>query len=1283
MKRILTSILCMSMVFSSLVITPVNAENSGTQTVSETLVYSENFEEWTTDNLLGKATAIDGKAGYYSATAAEGKTVNMYSAKACNESVASMVGAVDATTEGVSDADHSGKVLKYVNNDGASDFIIVRLGSDASADLDGKITVLEYDMYLPSGKDKSIPDVGLPSLSADKDTYNTYAWAVNSLLINNSAKFSGGGSCIWAQRDNPAKFAVYNALNSGFDMGSWHKIKVVYTNGKAPSKDAPDTWRVYCDGNLVQGKLLADSGRTVVTEDVYDYLPRSYQYGPGSNKAADATDDSKNSFRGMSFQNEFLGLEFGSKGLATGTAKAIYYDNISIKTIDKTFDIDNIECNKTSFNAGSDTIKVSFTTPVDETKLSEILIKNADNVIENAVNTVELSNDGRVLTMTINPTVISSKQTYTVNFPATFTDVYGQGLLRYYSVPRSDDNAKNTGFYNKDIPSSSQLTALEFTTAESLDCSIEPDLVENYDRGENRIVELTFASPLDLDENEDIASKFSVVDETGKNILGLSGEISADKRQITLQLSGLEITAGTYKITSISGALKDKDGIRANVLITVKTTDFKLTSNKTVINDYVIGSDEILILNSTSPIDENIDITSAFSVTDGAGKEVYGLFAELGNDNKTITLQLSGIKMGKGSHKIFANNTLRDKYGRMCEWSAIINIKQFAAEYNSEEIHYAIGSEKKLEIYFSLPLSDETIYNISNAFEVTNQYGNKINGLAITVLDDRKTLMLDLSRLDITGGKYLLESVAGQIVAENTESLSDIIRISIVTSDSIIEDDDKEIDPMTGSDFVNAQQSLNLLSDGFEEYELDTDLLNESDSNWKIIKNNSDIFVDDEVIVTHDPQNSDNKVLKIAAGNADETGALASNGYNYNTVVRKFDDLDEYQLNESDILRLSLSARIYIPSDTVRGLPINALLSSDPSAYGKDQGYWLTYVSDDTGYIGGSMYSQIMRTSANKPVSTFAFYGDMLDQTTKKSYGFEISSDTWHTLELRYRFVKQNDAQYKLGYEVYLDGTKKFADNSTTGVIPAKELLMKGMAMRIVATKVLGVNPVVYYDDLKANVSSKLLTHINVAKNDVPVESPLILSFRNKIADYDALVSSVELLDSYGSVVDCDVLDVSADDTVTQMRLIPKNGKLRWDSKYTIKIKAGAKDIFGQSLNDTVYSFRTQKSDGIYFDDENSTVAFENIGDKQKATYTLKLSENTEECLIAVFAAYSKNDTLIGLDVKNIDIGSDMQNLEIVSEYDAPVFYRVYLYEMNDSGNIGRMLQRPLELSTK
>ena len=82
MKKLLTSILCMSMVFSSLVITPVNAENSGTQTVSETLVYSENFEEWTTDNLLSKATAIDGKTGYYTATAAEGKTVNMYSAKA-------------------------------------------------------------------------------------------------------------------------------------------------------------------------------------------------------------------------------------------------------------------------------------------------------------------------------------------------------------------------------------------------------------------------------------------------------------------------------------------------------------------------------------------------------------------------------------------------------------------------------------------------------------------------------------------------------------------------------------------------------------------------------------------------------------------------------------------------------------------------------------------------------------------------------------------------------------------------------------------------------------------------------------------------------------------------------------------------------------------------------------------------------------------------------------------------------------------------------------------------
>ena len=482
MKRILTSILCMSMVFSSLVITPVNAENSGTQTVSETLVYSENFEEWTTDNLLGKATAIDGKAGYYTATAAEGKTVNMYSAKACNESVASMVGAVDATTEGVSDADHSGKVLKYVNKDGDKDFIIVRLGSDASADLDGKITVLEYDMYLPSGKDKSIPDVGLPSLSADKDTYNTYAWAVNSLLINNSAKFSGGGSFIWAQRDNPAKFAVYNALNSGFDMGSWHKIKVVYTNGKAPSKDAPDTWRVYCDGNLVQGKLLADSGKTVVTEDVYDYLPRSYQYGPGSNRAADATDDSKNSFRGMSFQNEFLGLEFGTKGLAKGTAKAIYYDNISIKTIDKTFDIDNIECNKTSFNAESDTIKVSFTTPVDGTKLTEVQINDeSGNVVNNAIKSIAVdSSDATKLTIALDPNVLGAGSKYSLIFPATFTDVYGQGLVRYYSATRSADAAKNTNFYSADIPKSSSLTALTFATAKSKELNVA-DIKNQYD----------------------------------------------------------------------------------------------------------------------------------------------------------------------------------------------------------------------------------------------------------------------------------------------------------------------------------------------------------------------------------------------------------------------------------------------------------------------------------------------------------------------------------------------------------------------------------------------------------------------------------------------------------------------------------------------------------------------------------------------------------------------------------------------------------------------------------
>ena len=482
MKRILTGIMCMSLVFSSLVITPVIADDTDAQSENETLVYSENFEDWTTDNLLSKATAVDGKSGYYTATAAEGKTVNMYSAKAYSDSVASLVGAVNATTEGISDADHNGKVLKFVNNGGKSDFIMLRLGSGANADLNGKVTLLEYDMYLPSGTDKSIPETGLPSLSANQNEYKTYNYVENALRVNNSGKFSGGGTNVWAQRDNPAKFAVYNELNAGFEMGSWHRIKVVYTNGKAPSKDAPDTWRVYCDGNLVQGRLLADSGKTVVTNDVYDYLPRAYQYGPGGNKAADTTDDSKNSFSQMRFGDTFLGLEFGTNGLATGTAKAIYYDNISVKTIDKTFDIENIECNKSNFNAESDTIKVSFTTPVDGTKLTEVQINDeSGNVVNNAIKSIAVdSSDATKLTIALDPNVLRAGSKYSLIFPATFTDVYGQGLVRYYSATRSADAAKNTNFYSASVPKSSALTALTFATAKSKELYVK-DISGSYD----------------------------------------------------------------------------------------------------------------------------------------------------------------------------------------------------------------------------------------------------------------------------------------------------------------------------------------------------------------------------------------------------------------------------------------------------------------------------------------------------------------------------------------------------------------------------------------------------------------------------------------------------------------------------------------------------------------------------------------------------------------------------------------------------------------------------------
>lgn len=444
------------------------------------VLYEENFDDWSNDNLLKTAaensslTHTSGK--YYKVNAAkedkDAIEVGIFNATANGFTVGAdgnadfdknFVQAVNAETEGVGDASR-GNVLKYANT--GSSFLQVALGY-TSKDLTGKVTVLETDVYLPNVTRNS-GDQALPSVLNSND-YNWYLSTNTNLMIQKGNLVAASGSYD-NNKDRTNGAYMHKSATKALGKGQWHKVKVVMTdNGANVSVDNPDTWRVYLDGKLLEGSYRTKSSGTNLTDvKVYDFEDRDYLY----------TSSEPYKFNKYDSSAAYKGILLGGKG---GTESTVYYDNMKVYTVDTEFDATVAVSSTERFNAVYDNIVATFTTPVDMDTVNNIIILDSEgNVIDKAIKTIVAEDDDTVLNITLDADKLIGKEEYQVIFPATFTDIYGQGLVKYYNPYRSQNNTADAVWYSANVPVDSNKLVASFKTSKANEIYVD-DVRDGYD----------------------------------------------------------------------------------------------------------------------------------------------------------------------------------------------------------------------------------------------------------------------------------------------------------------------------------------------------------------------------------------------------------------------------------------------------------------------------------------------------------------------------------------------------------------------------------------------------------------------------------------------------------------------------------------------------------------------------------------------------------------------------------------------------------------------------------
>ena len=399
-------------------------------------VFNETFENyanasWTTnavpsgtDNLYNIAsTATNVKAGDWDISVTAGSTPD----------AVGDIAIVSASTEGLADAAEHTNVLKYSNTSADSKKFLMLRRNNTSDELStrGKILTYEFDMYQKTDAADYKGKVGEFTLPTKGTT--AQGTAITNYLSTDiytrfgGRKILGGGGNYNNNGKNELKYesASYLDVDWGTQMNQWHNVKVVVdTSATTASVSRPDTWRIYVDGELVSTYYKYGEDSAKDTTPVYDLTP--YGYNSTSEKIS-----------GYSMK-DFYGIILGGKG-DSGQNSTLYFDNLKANVIDTKFAIASTSSNTINFNAIIEKLVLNFTTPVDNSaeNLARISVKDSSGeLVTDAVKGAVLSNGDTTLTITLDNTKLYGGETYSIVFPAQFVDIYGQGLVTYYSARR-------------------------------------------------------------------------------------------------------------------------------------------------------------------------------------------------------------------------------------------------------------------------------------------------------------------------------------------------------------------------------------------------------------------------------------------------------------------------------------------------------------------------------------------------------------------------------------------------------------------------------------------------------------------------------------------------------------------------------------------------------------------------------------------------------------------------------------------------------------------------------
>ena len=1039
----------------------------------------------------------------------------------------------------------------------------------------------------------------------------------------------------------------------------------------------------------------------------------------------------------------------------------IYVDNFKAYLIDS-FAIESVEVdgNKDSYEASTGSIVYKFTGEVDAASLQgSVKVYDAEGNPVNAIKSLTLEDGNKTLRVVLAKS-IASETTYKVVLTDDIKDIYGSGIAKdyvWYEYPIDDyytatadgtymisnvectytpatdaegakmapvSNDARVAYVDCYVPETSKANReVEITTSRKIVVThVTPAAVTGYDLGKEQTITITLAE--ELDPSIDLNAAFTVTDEDGKNIEGLQAAFGDTTDTIVLQLSGLALGNGKHFIESVDGALANAEGIYANVSIAVSTVDFMVTyaePGSEVITEYKEGDDQVVVFGLSSPsVLTGADVVTGFEVYDEEGNKIEGLQATYNTNNAdrtdddTISIQLKGLRLGKGKHTIKATSNLIDRRGRTLEFEYVFTKLPFKADYPATVSDYEPKTERELQITLSYELSDETIANINNAFIVENSENLRVSGLKATVSEDKTVIKLQLKDLDISGGVYKITSKSGMIFSVSGDELAGIMIMVDTGSDSAFGDSEGEgagsgapLDP--DADF----STVVLLEENFENSteKAEKGIEFVPSVNWytspekiplgfKVEKKGAE-YRDAKIAVVPDPADpsNGNMVLMNDSGYYGKDGTVlaapisTSNAANYTIVSRELDKT--IAIPKDKYTEIRMSSKIYVPAKTMNYLPLSGqqLRNSE---------YVIGATSNAGKTITGTNFAKDSNTSKPK----FHIYNSSTANTsTGATGGFDsvFTTDEWHTMEYvfsMYEYVKDGNA-WKGGFQVYIDGV---VVRDGIAFLANDYETINGMMSRIVAANI-GGSVVVYYDDWKIEKVTKYATHVDTPATEVPEDQDITLTLTKALdADSVKLIEDSladENIEDLVTIKDANGNEVKAEITVSPegnvITINPVNG-LKYNTEYIVEVKTSTKvngfeytlkAVDGEAYKGISYPFATARAQDVYIDAETSAASFNCFSpDMESATrfaYTMNLSEAHTENVIAAVAVYTEKDELIGIQYKTITAGNTQASFDFTtfSGRTGGKVTRMYIWEAKSDGSKGRLMQSPDEITSR